>query len=65
MLCNQFDDCATAANKSMDGKKFTQVTGNLLKMMCGSVIFTQSMYIRLINMLQNLGVNQCPEISLT
>ena len=40
MLCNQFYDCVTAANKSTDGKKFNQGTGILLKMMSGSVIFT-------------------------
>jgi len=40
ILCNQFDDCVTAANKSTDGKKFIRGTGNLFKMMSGSVIFT-------------------------
>jgi len=45
MLHNQFYDCVTAANKSTDGKKFNQGTGILLKMMSGSVIFTQSVYV--------------------
>ena len=44
-LCNHFDDCVTAANKSTDGKKLIQWTGNLLKIRCGSAIFTPSAFV--------------------